>query len=697
LRRGRFDEAEKFAETFGLNKDCIYRGKVSRLLERLSPWNTSTDAETKEKLFLDAKECLSNLQDMEFVMECCSLAALPSIEMTRELLEFARRRIGIFSEDKQLNARNLLKIGETMHRLETYVITEEEQSVESWMKFSRVDILSEIKKTLTRGNVNTALLYWVRHQAELRSRMDLPQILDILSSLPVNISIQTQLRWLRQFIPDVLQILPDSLPSLAAWACNSVKELEGNHHDWPEKGLCFAEDVLATMQFEKFDDFNQFLTILTLNQQRSENDSALSKLINLINMLKDLLQLKTEFRIKIKLSEFSVENKFSVVSSILDWVMLPEDIPNLMNGFLTQFILKFKMNVNQTLMEYTMNLLHNTNFTWHWHVGAAPWEEKVLQLLPFITSVEELSNVILEAVKQAPVPWSKTIFDICEIGCALKHPNSMQIKEQSSLVSVKGIFRKYDCRNYMMTGRDAERLFLYILTKGGEEGFKDILEVCKVMGTMSQSEVKKMYIEHLLENQIDPLKAFRIVQDIMEESQADGVLVCEEIINKAGICFKLEIGEEVETAYSQLLHSIVSTYSSRLKNTQLQVSITTAGFLLNALNLKNEFGLKTAETDFSNRSGSIRDINTNKDILFKYIEDLVPTDPGSKDGVVQTESPEQDLSHELNRILRICDLTGLSHEDGIGRYILLLNKVIYVYYSLINNTGSKMFDTVYSI
>lgn len=233
----------------------------------------------------------------------------------------------------------------------------------------------------------------------------------------------------------------------------------------------------------------------------------------------------------------------------------------------------------------------------------------------------------------------------------------------------------------MMTGRDAERLFLYILVKGGEEGFKDILEVCKVMGTKSPSDVKKMYIEHLVENQIDPLKAFRIVQDIMEVSQADGVLVCEEIVNRAGICFKLEIGGEVETAYSLLLHSIVSTYSSRVKNAQLQVSITTAGFLLNALNLKNEFGLNTAETDFSNKSGSIRDINTNKDLLFKYIEDLVPTDPGSKDRVVETQSPEQDLSHELNRILRICDLTGLSHEDGIGRYILLLNKVFHVHYS----------------
>ena len=30
---------------------------------------------------------------------------------------------------------------------------------------------------------------------------------------------------------------------------------------------------------------------------------------------------------------------------------------------------------------------------------------------------------------------------------------------------------------------------------------------------------------------------------------------------------------------------------------------------------------------------------------------------------------------ELERVLRICDLTGLQHEEGVGRFILELNKV----------------------
>ena len=73
------------------------------------------------------------------------------------------------------------------------------------------------------------------------------------------------------------------------------------------------------------------------------------------------------------------------------------------------------MNQNKVLKEYIVNLLGNTHYTWHWHVGAAPWEEKVAKILPFISSTEDKAIVVLEAVKQAPVPWSQTVADICQV------------------------------------------------------------------------------------------------------------------------------------------------------------------------------------------------------------------------------------------------------------------------------------------
>ena len=91
----------------------------------------------------------------------------------------------------------------------------------------------------------------------------------------------------------------------------------------------------------------------------------MSQLINLIKALEDLLVLHKKFRIKLKLSEFTDPVKFNVMSLILDWVNSAKEIKALMDSFLTEYIIR---------------ILDNTNFTWHWHIGAAPWEEKVNQI-----------------------------------------------------------------------------------------------------------------------------------------------------------------------------------------------------------------------------------------------------------------------------------------------------------------------------
>ena len=75
------------------------------------------------------------------------------------------------------------------------------------------------------------------------------------------------------------------------------------------------------------------------------------------------------------------------------------------------------------------------------------------------------------------MPWSQTVTDICEIGASLAHPSAVQIVEQRSLVTVKAILRKYEYKNYLATGREAERLLQFILLKGNEQGYKDVLEV----------------------------------------------------------------------------------------------------------------------------------------------------------------------------------------------------------------------------
>ena len=77
------------------------------------------------------------MNDLNFVVELCVTAAVPDLTMSRNLLTFARKKIvnnsGVVSE------KLMLKVGETLHRLETFVLLQEgEDDVELWLEFTRL-------------------------------------------------------------------------------------------------------------------------------------------------------------------------------------------------------------------------------------------------------------------------------------------------------------------------------------------------------------------------------------------------------------------------------------------------------------------------------------------------------------------------------------------------------------------------------
>ena len=57
----------------------------------------------------------------------------------------------------------------------------------------------------------------------------------------------------------------------------------------------------------------------------------------------------------------------------------------------------------------------------------------------------------------------------------MQHPTAVEIREQRSLVSVKTILRKYECKSLINSGREGDRMLQYILLKGRDQGYKVIL------------------------------------------------------------------------------------------------------------------------------------------------------------------------------------------------------------------------------
>merc|ERR1719193_1958410 len=202
----------------------------------------------------------------------------------------------------------------------------------------------------------------------------------------------------------------------------------------------------------------------------------------------------------------------------------------------------------------------------------------------------------------------------------------------------------YECKNYLATGREAERLLQFILLKGNEQGYKDVLEVCRVMGNRSRRDVDQLYIDHLIENCHDAHTAFAKIAEVMADNEADGVHLCQQLTERAAIALKLaesEMEEDgvklVEEAYIQVLSRVITTFNTRCSSNsttkrtnncsksnsqQLAETISHAQLLVNAMALKNEFGLRTKETGCRS-GGSIRDQANNKQLLTQFIIRLV--------------------------------------------------------------------------
>lgn len=102
IRRGKYDEAMEFATKFGLNKSLIYKAKASLLVSRINPWvdNSNVDEDVTELICM-----LDMIDDVHFVVECCSNILLMNYKKMRNVLLYAKNRI---KQKIQVNVQKLI-------------------------------------------------------------------------------------------------------------------------------------------------------------------------------------------------------------------------------------------------------------------------------------------------------------------------------------------------------------------------------------------------------------------------------------------------------------------------------------------------------------------------------------------------------------------------------------------------------------
>lgn len=90
LRRTQFDAAEDFAKKFNLSMESIYYAKAALFLSELGPWAKQGTGPVKLDALLSI---LDKIENVQYVVECCSKALIPEYKQMRKIHSYARARI----------------------------------------------------------------------------------------------------------------------------------------------------------------------------------------------------------------------------------------------------------------------------------------------------------------------------------------------------------------------------------------------------------------------------------------------------------------------------------------------------------------------------------------------------------------------------------------------------------------------------
>ena len=209
----------------------------------------------------------------------------------------------------------MVDVSQALQRLDTFIFMNSGTSrtdFEKWLVFLHADIFEELKQVLNKGDVQAALVLWIRHQSELDLDPDrVRMVLEIAGqSLAINVE---SLDFLRRIITDCMlklarnqasAAMTETIETICSWILTSTKALESKKKiNWPKSGLDFATALFDALHNVDRED-NCLVSgriPLLLQEQKNCPDSSLKKLIMLLDTLGDLVQLHTTFKIKVKL------------------------------------------------------------------------------------------------------------------------------------------------------------------------------------------------------------------------------------------------------------------------------------------------------------------------------------------------------------------------------------------------------------
>ncbi|XP_060066051.1 kinetochore-associated protein 1-like [Ylistrum balloti] len=507
LHKNQFEEAEQFAKIFGLNTEIVQKKKLEHLLEQLSPWNLMKYGEDKiaemiEQLWI----CMDLIDDDCHVCELGMRSTLPKMDSTRKLLSYCKKRLEKYAKsitdesDKKLQQTLMSKLLDIQNRLVTFGIAfgEGKYSGEKWEVFLKADLLQQATMLFDQRNLLTGLVIWIRHEAEWQTNLTAPLISKVLSWLPEQVTAKEVLGLMRDtLIPSISRLHPDSLALLIHWIIQKAKNMELQEKtSWPMNAITFLKSIHKCLcRVTKISQSDYLCTASDTAYRTSLDPAVITEPIHvLITNLKHLHDLHTKYRCKLTYGQFIQETTESVTFRMLDEVVAVELMDQTLDTYIRPYMREHGLKEDNIFSQYIKDLLERVGAVTTYR-KETPWEAKVIAVTNRISGPEEKCDAITEAMKWAPIPWSKEIDQLVKAGLELNHPKVVQLQKQCHIVEVKKLMLKYRLKNMAVPDRsNADKLLFLMLSHDKDSCMEDSLSV---MESFNVNMEKDLYIFRL--------------------------------------------------------------------------------------------------------------------------------------------------------------------------------------------------------
>uniref|UniRef100_A0AAY5JYA4 Kinetochore associated 1 n=1 Tax=Esox lucius TaxID=8010 RepID=A0AAY5JYA4_ESOLU len=481
LYKHKFEEAEKFAITFELDVELVYKVKLDFVLEQLASVSVGGNGQDIcSDLVVEAKTNLLKIMDDQYVVEYCLKAPWPTFDTAEKMLNHAASRCPSQIQE----ALQLPFQPSVCHNLLF------PSSGIAWIEFlNSSDYIGDVLSHLKEGDLKGAQHLWLRHEigrADIATQFDDQGLQDLLNSIPEDLPSQDLCLWFRSIIvPFVRRVLPRGQKILARWLEQRARILELTEKgDWPQNGLNLAELGLPSM----------WMWIPTDDCGSEEVEQVQS----LVSNLRQLLDLYNKYHCRLSLSVFEkvCASSRSVAFLMLDKVPAPELIAATVESSIRPYSVEHQLPLDELLLQYIKDLLERcssqttTLFT--------EWEAKAVALLGCIVDSDLVVDAVLAIMQKAMVPWSEVVERLVQQYLEMKGPKQDLLKESYRLMEMRKLLRGYGIRNFNLSNNtQIMTLVRYILKQDLPTSLEDSLKLAGAY-KLPTSQIHTLYLIQLI-------------------------------------------------------------------------------------------------------------------------------------------------------------------------------------------------------